>query len=329
MLVSGGVNSDTADVVVTLGNEIELRTTINGPTAVSFAENGATRVATFTASSDDDRDGVEWIISGSDAQYFTIDTPSGALRFHIDPVSPNIFPKLPDFEDPDDSRVDNSYSISLQASAGSATTSSLAVTVTVGDVDEAGAISLSTARPGMGSKLTATLTDPDEVTAGTVTWQWERSSGPNAWTVISGATSDSYEPVAADTNAFLRVTATYNDEHDSGHKIEKSTANVVTGPHQPRNCCGDGRCTPGRGKSRRSWRRRHSASRRAIRPGKHPSCRRSRTRRSTRLAPATECIIRLPFRSGEPDSWDTAVTAALAASIWSARTIHPPSTYVG
>ncbi len=230
VLVSDGVDSDTADLVVTLGNEIELHTTIDGPTAVSFAENGATRVATFTASSDDDRDGVEWIISGGDAQHFTIDTPSGALRFHIDPVSPNIFPKLPDFEDPDDSGVDNSYSISLQASAGSATTSSLAVTVTVGDVDEAGAISLSTARPGMGSELTATLTDPDEVTAGTVTWQWERSSGPNAWTVISSAISDSYEPVAADTNAFLRVTATYDDEHDSGHKIEKSTANVVTGP---------------------------------------------------------------------------------------------------
>ena len=163
VLVSGGVNSDTADVVVTLGNEIELRTTINGPTAVSFAGNGATRVATFTASSDDDRDGVEWIISGSDAQYFTIDTPSGALRFHIDPVSPTSSRSCQTSRIRTTAAWTTATQSRLQASAGSATTSSLAVTVTVGDVDEAGAISLSTARPGMGSKLTATLTDPDEV----------------------------------------------------------------------------------------------------------------------------------------------------------------------
>ncbi len=127
--VSDGTNSDTADLVVTLQNVIELETTISGPTTVSFAENDATRVASFSASSDDDRDGLQWTISGADAQHFTIDTPPGALRFHIDPVSPNIFAKLPDFEDPDDSDADNSYSISLQASAGSAATSSLALTV--------------------------------------------------------------------------------------------------------------------------------------------------------------------------------------------------------
>ena len=77
--------------------------------------------------------------------------------------------------------------------------------------------------------LTAALTDPDGVTAGTVTWQWERSTGPNAWKVIAGATAASYTPTAADTNAFLRVTATY-DEHGLDHSVQKVASNVVTGP---------------------------------------------------------------------------------------------------
>ena len=84
--------------------------------------------------------------------------------------------------------------------------------------------------PSTGTALTATLTDPDDVTAGTAAWQWERSTGPNAWTVISGAASATYTPAAADTNAFLRVTATYDDEHGTGHSVHKATANVVTGP---------------------------------------------------------------------------------------------------
>ena len=65
---------------------------------------------------------------------------------------------------------------------------------------------------------------------GTPVWTWERSAGRNKWAVIDGATSASYSPVAADTNTFLRVTATYDDEHGTGKSVEAVPPNVVTGP---------------------------------------------------------------------------------------------------
>ena len=226
--VSDGANPDTADLVVTLANVFEL-TTVTGPTEVPFTENGGGRVATFTASSDEDRDGIEWSVAGADGNHFSIDSPPGVLRFHIDPVSPNIFPKLPDYEEPDDANSDNVYSITLTAQAGGQSNSPFTVTVTVIDVDEPGAISLSTTRPKAGSMLTATLTDPDGVTDGTVTWRWERSTGPNSWAVIDGATSSAYTPGAADTGAFLRVTATYADEHGTASALNVPPS-VVLGP---------------------------------------------------------------------------------------------------
>ncbi len=227
--VSDGTNSDTADLVVTLANAIEL-TAITGPATVTFAENGGGRVATFSASSDADRDGVQWTIAGDDADHFTIDSPPGALRFHIDPVSPNIFPRPPDFEDPDDADTSNDYSITLLALVGSEISSPFVVTVTVTDVDEPGELSFSDTRPSVGTALTLTLTDPDGVTAGTPVYQWERSTGRNSWAVIGGATLASYTPVPADTNAFLRVTATYDDGLGSARTVQALTMEVVTGP---------------------------------------------------------------------------------------------------
>ena len=228
--VSDGDNTDTADIRVTLQNVLELFTELEGPSSTDYAENGATRVATYTASSEADRDGIAWHLGGDDDDHFSIDNPAGVLRFHIDPDAGNSFPKLPDYEMPDDKDANNAYSVTVLAQAGSAFTSPLRVTVTVTDENEAGTVSLSTVRPKAGSELTADLTDPDGVTAGTLTWQWERSTGPGAWGVIDGATAAGYSPTAADTNAFLRVTATYDDEHGSGHSVRKVTGNVVTGP---------------------------------------------------------------------------------------------------
>ena len=221
--------SVTTTVAIEVTNVIELAA-ITGPATVTFAENGAGRVATYTASSEGDQHGIDWIVAGTDATHFTIDTPGGALRFHIDPIAPNIFPKLPDFESPDDDDTDNEYSISLLAQVGANVSAAFTVTVTVTDVDEEGGLSLSSTRPALGAALRAVLSDPDGVTAGTALWQWERSTGRNAWAVIDGAASASYTPVAADTNTFLRVTATYADEHETGKTVGEVAPNVVTGP---------------------------------------------------------------------------------------------------
>ena len=222
-------STGSVDIMVTIDvtNVIELAT-ITGPAAVTFAENRAFRVATFSASSAEDRDGIDWVLAGDDARHFTIDSPPGALRFHIDPVAPILFPEPPDFEAADDSDGDGTYEVTVEVSDG-VTSQSLAVEVTITDQDEAGTLTLSTTRPRQGEPVTATLADPDVVT-GTITYEWERSEGRNRWAVINGATSANYTPVAADTNTFLRVTATYGDEHGSGKVVRDVPPNVVLGP---------------------------------------------------------------------------------------------------
>ena len=227
--VSDGTDTDTAALEVTVLNVTEL-TAITGPANVTFPENGWGRVATFTASSEADRDGIEWLLAGDDAGRFRIDSPPGALRFNIAPVAPHIFAQPPDFEALADDDSDNEYSITLLAKAGSdISDTAFAVAVTVADVDEDGSISLSAPRPALGSALVALLTDADGVT-GSADWMWERSAGRNDWVTIEGATSAAYTPVAADTGEFLRVTATYADEHGAGKTVSEVAADVVRGP---------------------------------------------------------------------------------------------------
>ena len=227
--VSDSTNTVTAALQVTVENVIEL-TTLTVPSSVAFPENSWSRVATFTASSEEDRAGIAWTLGGTDAAHFSIDNPPGALRFALDAVAPRIFSEPPDFEAPVDGDAANTYELTLSAAAGGSVTDTLTFTVTVTDVDEEGALSLSSTRPALGAVLTAVLTDPDGVTDGTAAWQWERSTGRNAWAVIDGAAAASYTPVAADTNAFLRVTATYEDEHGTGKTVSEVAPNVVTGP---------------------------------------------------------------------------------------------------
>ena len=225
--VSDGTNDVTADVSVTLRNVIELEAA-EGPAEVSFTENGWSRVATFTASSPQDRDGITWTLGGDDAAHFSIDEPSGALRFDHDPVAPVIVAKPPDFEAPVDSGNDNAYAVTLLASSGSATAvSALGVTVTVTDADEDGAVSLSTKRPRTGVAVTAALVDPDGVVDGSATWVWERSVGYNEWAAIAGADSSSYTPAAADAGSFLRVGVSYSDNHGSGAQAKATASEVV------------------------------------------------------------------------------------------------------
>ena len=226
--VSDSTNTVTAALQVMVENVIEL-TTLTVPSSVAFPENSWSRVATFTASSQEDRAGIAWTLSGTDSDHFSIDNPPGALRFALDAVAPRIFSEPPDFEAPVDGDAANTYELTLSAAAGGSVTDTHTFTVTVTDVDEEGALSLSSTRPALGTVLTAVLTDPDGVTAGTALWQWERSTGRNLWAVIDGAAAASYTPVAADTNAFLRVTATYADEHGTGKTVSEVAPNVVTG----------------------------------------------------------------------------------------------------
>ena len=117
--VSDGDNPVTADILVTMQNVLELLSAVSGPSSGAYAENSALRVATYTASSPEDNGEVVWSLSGDDSGNFSID--DGVLRFHIDPISPNVFLQLPDFEDPADADTDNIYSVTVTASDNAAT----------------------------------------------------------------------------------------------------------------------------------------------------------------------------------------------------------------
>ena len=196
--------SGTLDVQVKVAASNAAPTITSGPETRNQGENADT--VSFYRASDGDADTIEWSVTDTDASLFTINR-AGLLRF-----SP-----APNFESPTDNGADNVYNVTVNASDGFST-ATRAVVITVQNRNEGGRITVSATTPVVGTAVTATLTDPDGTTSG-VTWKWETGFQPPlqpfAWTVISGATTNSYTPVAADDDKRLRVTATYTDDQFS------------------------------------------------------------------------------------------------------------------
>ena len=69
-------------------------------------------------------------------------------------------------------------------------TDRLTVAIYVDNVDEPGTLILSTTTPGVGTVLTASLSDPDGNVTNEV-WRWQRAQDADspAWVDISGADS--------------------------------------------------------------------------------------------------------------------------------------------
>ena len=202
--VSDGTDSDMADLLVTVQNVTEL-TALTGPASVAFPENSWSRVATFTASSEEDRADIVWTLGGADSGHFSIDNPPGALRFALQAVAPRIFSAPPDFEAPVDGRrgqhlradrigrsrlVRHGHAV-LHGHRHRCGRGRRRV-VAVCDPSRAGhRADRRPHRPGRRDRRHGGLA------VGAV-------HGPQlAWAVIDGAATASYTPVAADTNTFL------------------------------------------------------------------------------------------------------------------------------
>jgi hypothetical protein len=80
----------------------------------------------------------------------------------------------------------------------------------------------------VGSTLTASVTYSGSVTNPQVTYKWEKFSG-SAWVPISGATSATYTPVAADANSYIQVTVTGTGANVTGTKTS-GYVYIETGP---------------------------------------------------------------------------------------------------
>ena len=140
--VDGNTNAVTDDTIAITINVI--------------GENGTRAVASYRGRYPEGGS-VSWTLLGTDSAYFAI-TNGGVLSF--DPA--------PDFENEMDSDRNNVYHVTVQASDGN-NISRLEMTVTVTNVEEAGTVELSSVQPQVNTAITATLSDPDEVTSA-VTW---------------------------------------------------------------------------------------------------------------------------------------------------------------
>ena len=187
---------------------------IRGPSSTSYAENTpvTTPAATYTLVGPNMASGV-WTLGGDDAGDFTF--TGGMLAFAASP----------DYEAPADADRDNVYEVTLSAD-DSTYQAERDVTITVTNVDEDGALTLSSETPVVDVALTATLADPDGPT--NVAWQWALEQADGTYVDIDMATSDTYTPVATDESFHLRVTVTYDDGHGAGKSLpEMITANAV------------------------------------------------------------------------------------------------------
>ena len=218
--VWGSTNSSHRVAVMGYANNNPPEFTDTAPTTRSVDENtaSATNIGAAVAATDPESDTLVYGLTGTDASSFTIDTTSGQLK-----TSASL-----DFE------TDSSYSVNVtvhdgkDAGGGDDTTVdvTIAVTISVNNKDEAGTVTLPATFSG-GVEATASVTDPDG-TVSSPSWRWARGdTATGSFRNISGATSASYTPVAADVGKYLRATVTYTDPEGSGKTASAVSSSTV------------------------------------------------------------------------------------------------------
>ena len=214
----------------------------NAVTAFDYSENGTGPITTYNAR-DPENKPVFWTLGGADAADFTID--GGVLRFSMEK-----FPDGPNYEVPTDRANDedesgaitpavtegtpcsgegacnNVYKVTVRFGAGGEDGApvigddyagddlgEIDLTVTVTNVDEDGKVAISPRQPQVGTRMTAILTDPDNVAPAAAEWQWASSDSENGpWEDIPEFSDEmTYRPTPDDENKWLRVTVVYVD----------------------------------------------------------------------------------------------------------------------
>ena len=186
--------------------------------AIMVGENVAA-VHTYAATDADAADtDITWSLDGTDSSFFTIGATSGVLTFNA---------PLPNYEVPTDDGGNRVYDITITATddgTPKAASEPLAITVTVTNVDETGAIGDITDTAQVGVELTAGMvTDPDGTVTG-ITYQWQ--------SVESGTTTDigtdmTYTPGVDDVGRTIQVVATYTDGHAGGKEVTSAATAAV------------------------------------------------------------------------------------------------------
>ena len=225
--VSDGTNTDDLAVSVTVFNVNEEPAfpaeTGNRDVDENTSENTVTgiNIGDAVAATDPEGHTLRYKLAGTDGASFAIDTSTGQLKTRA----------LLDFETKSTYLVTIHVRDSLDQDdrVNAVTDDTIDITININNVEEPGWVVLSSRQPQIETPFTATIEDPDGGVTGTI-WKWENSSnGSTGWNDATGtgATSDSYTPVAADSGKYLRVTASYTDGHDPGKSAQKVSDNPV------------------------------------------------------------------------------------------------------
>ena len=233
---------DTSQVTITVTDVNEAPVLAGGAASIDRVENGTglddlstnVREDEFTVSDEDvadTADDLTWSLSGADADKFKI-TGTDDMRTLA-------FKANPDYESPGDSGGNNVYEVTVKVTDSRGNSDEQDVTVKVTNLEEPGKIILSTLQPRVGFPVTATLADPDNITADSVSWQWYKGTVTQALLdaenglndtecvdantndcFIKGATSATYTPVAFDVGDTVVAVALYTDDRPNEDDAE-------------------------------------------------------------------------------------------------------------
>ena len=237
--------SVASEVTITVTDVNEDPMLSGGATSIDRAENGTDldetgREDEFIVADEDTVDvpaDLKWSLSGADADKFNISITGGATRTLSLKAAPN-------YESPEDSGRNNVYEVTVKVTDTKGNSDEQDVTVKVTNVEEDGMVTLSTLQPRVEFPVTATLTDADNITAGSVSWQWYKGTVTQQRLVtldnnecvgantnecfIKGAASDTYTPVAFDVGDTLVAVALYTDGKSNEPTDAKDFAMMVT-----------------------------------------------------------------------------------------------------
>ena len=165
----------------------------------------------------DEEVGVTWSLTGTDGSDFAI-SADGVVTFV----------KTPNYEAPEDSDGDRVYDFNVVAtdvrSGSSRRNVSVAVTVTVEDVEEAGTLAVENLSPAAGETVTFRLTDPDGgIVTTSMTWVIQSLASGGSWTTVTGVLTPASTtfPWVVDedvTGKAIRAMVTYTDRRGRGRR---------------------------------------------------------------------------------------------------------------
>jgi len=144
---TGGLDWQTLTITITGGNDAPDITSDGGTATASVNVNENQNVVTTATATDADGDALTYaIVGGTDQSLFNIDTNTGDITF----VS------SPDFENPTDANLDNTYEVQVQVADGNGGFDLQTISVAVADAPEAPVITSN----GGGTTATVNVQEP-------------------------------------------------------------------------------------------------------------------------------------------------------------------------